>query len=409
MSAPTSTIRDAATPQVHPAPASHDESAGVSADQGPILILSASAGAGHMVAAEALQSAFRERLPHGDVEIIDVLQLSNGFFRRLYAQGYLALVNHAPSAMGWLYEAMDRPDQEYRDWIRTAFQNINTRSTVKYLFRRRPSLIVNTHFLSAEIVAIQRRRYRLSCPQVTVTTDFETHRLWVQPPTERYYTATEEGKAYLVTWGVAPRDVHVTGIPVRAAFNQPISREFARRKHGLRLDQPVALLLCGGFGVGPTGELFRELMRMPPQVQLIVVTGHNEKLRSRLQARASRGSRTVVVVGFTDKMHEFMRAADVAITKPGGLTASEALVCGLPLVVVNPIPGQEARNSDFLLEGGAAVKVNNIRMLGYRVGSMLNDADRLAALRRRAGGLGRPDAAGAIVDDALQVLAKTRV
>lgn len=372
---------------------------------GRIMILSASAGAGHMMASEALRSAFRTASPESSVEVVDILQLSNPFFRRLYAQGYLALVNHAPSAMGWLYDALDRPNQRHRDWLRTLFQNLNLGWTMRHLIRSRPNLIVNTHFLSAEIVAQLRRQGRLDCPQVTVTTDFETHRLWVQPPTERYYTASQEGKAYVVQLGVAAEDVLVTGIPVRRPFEEPIAQADARARYALAPDQPTVLMLCGGFGVGPTAEMFRELLRLPRAVQVVVVTGHNARLQRRFARLAQRHDRVIRVLGYTDKMHELMRAADVVVTKPGGLTVSESLVCGLPLVVVNPIPGQEARNSDFLLERGAGIKVNNPRLLGYRILRLLEDPGRLAELRRAARALGQPAAAQAIADDALRMLA----
>lgn len=379
------------------------------APHGRILILSASAGAGHMMAAEALRTTFAAHSPRSEVEVVDVLQMSNPFFRRLYAQGYLALVNHAPSAMGWLYEALDRPNQEYRDRLRTLFQNVNTRSTIAYLTRTQPDLIVNTHFLSAEIVAELRRRGVLKCPQVTVTTDFETHRLWVQSPTEHYYTASEEGKAYVMEWGVPSADVTVTGIPVRPAFNAPLDPAMLRKRYDLAPDQPVVLMLCGGFGVGPTLELLRELLRTPDHVQLVVVTGQNERLRRRFDHIARGRPRTIRVLGHTDRMHELMRAADLVVTKPGGLTVSEALVCGLPMVVVNPIPGQEARNSDFLLERGAGIKVNNPRLLGYRIMRLLQQPERLARLRIAALALGRPDAADLIAADALKLLVKSPV
>ncbi|MBN2445330.1 MAG: glycosyltransferase, partial [Phycisphaerae bacterium] len=137
--------------------------------------------------------------------------------------------------------------------------------------------------------------------------------------------------------------------------------------------------------------------------------GRNERLCRQLQAEASRQTRSIHVIGFTDKMHEFMRAADLVVTKPGGLTASEALVCGVPLVVVNPIPGQEARNSDFLLEHGAGIKVNNMRLLGYRVGRLLSNQRQLDALRQATAALGRPDAAALIATDALRILTGARV
>ncbi len=372
-------------------------------DVRPILILTASAGAGHTVAAWALHEAFGRLAPQLPVEVHDVLQSTNVFFRTLYAQGYLGLVNHAPNAMGWLYEATDRGNGQIRAGLRARFQDLNMGRAVRHVLRRDPRLIVNTHFLPAETIARQRRRGRLSVPQVTVTTDFDTHRLWVQPPTERYYTATEEGKAYLGTWGVPVEDIRVTGIPIRAAFRQEMARNAACQACGLEGEGPVVLLLCGGFGVGPAALYLRELLTLPPDVQPVVICGRNEPLCQRLEALAAHSGRAARVIGFTDRMHEWMRAADLVVTKPGGLTASEALACRLPLVVVNPIPGQETRNSDFLLEKGAAIKVNNPRMLAHRVRDLLDQPQRCRQLSEAAQRLARPAAAAAIVGDILSL------
>lgn len=369
-----------------------------------ILVLTASAGAGHIVAARAIEQALHTAAPQTPVEVLDVLAISNPFFRRLYAGGYLGLVRYAPAAMGWLYDTMDRRRQGGYDAIRVLIQNLNRLPTTRVVRRRRPRLIIHTHFLPAEYIAGLRRAGELDCPQVTVTTDFETHRLWVQPPTERYYCATEEGKQYLTTWGVHPEQIVVSGIPVRSEFSSELTRDEARRRHRLAGDVPVVLLLCGGFGVGPTAEFLFELAHMPVNAQVVAVAGRNEKLRQQLERVAAHTSRHVRVLGYTDAMHELMRAADLAVTKPGGMTVSEALACGLPLVIVNPIPGQETRNSDFLLEAGAAIKVNNQRLLGHRVSTLLRDGARLAALRAAAQAHGRPDAAAAIVRDALRIL-----
>lgn len=345
-----------------------------------------------------MEAELRRQAPEERVVVHDVLQSTNGFFRALYAQGYLGLVNHAPAAMGMLYDATDRPNRYFRRNLRSAFQDWNARPAMRLICDLRPRLILNTHFLPAEIVAHLRTRGALDCPQVTVTTDFETHKLWAQPPTERYYTATEDGKAYLQTWGVDGASVQVTGIPVRAAFSQPTDRTAARERCGLDATRAVVLLLCGGFGVGPTAELFAQLQKLSTDIQVAVVTGRNEALREKLERLSVRPTR---VVGFTDAMHDWMSAADLVVTKPGGLTAAEALTCRLPLVIVNPIPGQETRNSDFLLENGAAVKVNNPRLLAHRVTRLLDDAARLAALRGAAERLARPDAAAQIARDAL--------
>lgn len=394
-----------------------------------LLILTASAGGGHLVAARAMEAALRERAPQLRISVLDVLALANPLFRRLYAGGYLALVRHLPAAMGWLYDTMDRPHPGLSDNLRIAIQDANKGPIVRAIRQRRPRLIVHTHYLSAEIVAQMRRARQIDCPHVIVTTDYETHRIWAQQPAERYYTATEDGRFYLTTFGVPPERIAVTGIPVRSGFASPEDVAAARRECGLNLDIPVVLLLCGGFGVGPIVDIFRELLAMPAAAQIVVIVGRNERLRQRLEKHAGAAWRDghatagakpgrdgiiaaqpgggaghwIRVIGFTDRVHDWMRAADVAVTKPGGLTVAEALACGLPLVIVNPIPGQETRNSDYVLERGAGVKVNSPRLLGRRVSALLADLSRLAALRTAARAAGRPKAAADIAADALEL------
>jgi len=370
----------------------------------PILILAASTGAGHLIAARAVEAALRSLAPALRVEVHDVLASAGPFFRRFYGGGYAGMVRRFPTAMGWLYDQMDHLARPGHDRVRRSIQGLFTGAIARHIVGRQPKLIINTHFLSAEIAAQLRRRGRLSCPQVTVTTDFETHRLWVHTPTERYYTATELGRAYLAMWGVPPERVLVTGIPVRLAFEQPTERAAARAALGLQMDRPAVLLLGGVLGLETTHELLTELLRMPADAQIVVVAGRNERLRRRLEEQAAAAPRRVYVIGFTEQMHEYMRAADLVITKPGGLTSSEALVSGLPLVIVNPIPGQETRNSDYLLEHGAAIKVNNPRLLGHRVSEILSQPARLEALRDAALRLAKPGAAATIARDALELL-----
>ncbi|MFN0137037.1 MAG: MGDG synthase family glycosyltransferase [Phycisphaerae bacterium] len=374
-------------------------------DHAPILILTASAGAGHGVAAIAVAEALQKRLPGAAVIVHDVLESANAFFRNLYANGYLGLVRHMPAAFGMIYEATDRPARNMRRNLRSWFQNINSRRTMRHIEGLRPRLIINTHFLSAEIVAHMRSSGRLTCPQVTVTTDFETHRLWAQPPTERYYTATEEGREYLTTWGADPAHIRVTGIPVRAAFAEPTARADACARLGLIEDLPLILMLCGGFGVGPVEDFVRALLQLQTPAQIAVIAGRNPKLQARLDAIAAGATPRLRVVGFTDEMHVWMRAASLVVSKPGGLTAAEALAVGVPLVIVNPIPGQESRNSDYLLENRAAIRVHNARLLRFRIDRLLADEPRLTAMAAAARCLGRPNAATDVVEDAITFLA----
>ncbi len=363
-----------------------------------ILILTASAGAGHTVAAEALRAEFQARHPGVTVEVVDVLTRMSGWFRRAYADGYLAVSNRMPELMGLLYERLDRGRGPLPDGLRGWIQRRSAGRLLRWLPARRPRLIVNTHFLAAELVAGLRRRGRLDCPQVTVTTDFELHRIWLQPPTEHYFTATPEGRDDLIASGIDPRRVDATGLPVRAAFRAPLDLPATRQRLGLAEVGPVVVLACGGFGVGPTAELFRELLKVPRNAYVVALTGRNPALGRRLSRIVADGhGHRARVVGYTDEMAAWMRAATLLVTKPGGLTIAEALACGTPLVLTRPIPGQEERNSDYVLEHGAAIKVNPIRVLGPRVTDLLDHPQRVAELRRRARALGRPDAATRIV------------
>ncbi len=369
-----------------------------------ILILATSAGAGHVIAARGLEQAFRAARPELEVERLDALELMSRFFRGLYAGGYSALVRYAPPLMGWLYDALDQRPKGPNERLRLFIQNRFTPPLARYLVRRSPHLIVSTHFLPAEVVAELRRDGRLRCPHAIVTTDLETHRLWVQEPAERYYTATESGRHGLTTWGVAAERVRVTGIPVRAGFAEVLDANAARARVGLAADRPVVLVLYSWFSPRLLAQVVRELLTLPRDTQLAVMVGRNVELGCRLAQQARTAGRELHVVGFTDEVHVWMRAADVAIGKPGGLTVSEALACGLPLAILQPIPGQETRNSDYLLEQGAGLKLNHPRMVAWRIGQLLSDADRLRAMRQAAARLGRPHAARDIAADALRLL-----
>ncbi|MFH0983340.1 MAG: glycosyltransferase [Planctomycetota bacterium] len=369
-----------------------------------VLILSASVGAGHLRAAEALELALRELDPHAVVKNVDVLTLTNAAFRRLYGRAYLDLINKAPHLLGYLYDLLDRPRSPRRrsDRLRVLVQKLNLRGFIQLLESEPWDLVVNTHFLSAEIVASLRRKRKLDIPQFTVTTDFETHRLWVHQPCERYFTATQEGALNLQGWGVPAADITATGIPIHPVFSRPKDRDVCLERQKLKGDRPILLQLAGGFGVGPVEKLYQAVLQVEVPVEIVVVAGRNEALKGELEACDVPARHRAAVLGFTDQMDELMLLADVVVSKPGGLTTSEAMARGAAMAIVNPVPGQESRNSDFLLENGAAIKINNVSTLPFKLTELLRDAPRLAQLKANAQRLGRPQAA---FDIAGQVLA----
>jgi processive 1,2-diacylglycerol beta-glucosyltransferase len=204
-----------------------------------------------------------------------------------------------------------------------------------------------------------------------VTTDFETHRLWVNQPTEHYFTATSEGAAYLTHWGVPAKDISVTGIPVHPVFAVDKPRAECLTRQGLTGDRPVVLQLAGGFGVGPVESILNGILAIQRPLEIVLVTGKNQALREQLASLNPPDRHRLHVLGFTDQMDELLIAADLVVSKPGGLTTSETLARGAAMAIVNPIPGQESRNSDYLLEQGAAIKINNIATLPLKLGELL--------------------------------------
>ena len=367
-----------------------------------VLILSAAVGNGHTMAAESLKEAFELKGLAGEVRHEDVLKFTNPLFRRLYGKAYIDLVNRAPDLLGWMYDQADEPWKFEKR--RLFFDKLNATPLIKMVRRYEPDWIVCTHFLASEIVSDLKRDSKLACPQAVVVTDFDMHALWLCRNYEHYFVALDETKAYLETLGFPAEKATVSGIPIRPLFGEKKDKTEMRLNHGLAVDMPTVILSLGGFGVGRVDRLIDALRSIPRPVQILAMCGRNEELKSRLEKESSGDSVVrMIPVGYTKQMDEYMSAADLIVGKPGGLTTCEALAKGLVFVIVDPIPGQEERNSDHLLENGAAIRSNNPATLGYKIERLLDDPARLEQMRQNAIAFSRPRAAMEIADKLLAI------
>jgi processive 1,2-diacylglycerol beta-glucosyltransferase len=365
-----------------------------------ILLLHASAGAGHRRAAEALAAAFHAAGPGDTVITRDILDFTPALFRKTYAEGYLRMVRRAPELWSYLYAKSDRKAQTpWRRQVRAAFNKINAAHFLAYCDEVQPDLIVCTHFLPLELLSTRRSRHRDRALFAGVVTDFAVHALWIFPNVPAYYVATEEGKRHMTRCGCPSARIHVTGIPVAPEFMQSEAAPAARARLGLDPALPTVLVLSGGYGVGPTAELIAAFKDDAPACQLLVVAGASAALKRRAEAAAASLRRPVKVFGFVNNMNQLMDAADLVISKPGGLTTAELLAKGKPLLVVEPIPGQEQRNAEYLLEAGAGARLYDSADAPFRVAEILNTPGRLAGMQERARACGRPHAALDIVED----------
>jgi processive 1,2-diacylglycerol beta-glucosyltransferase len=372
-----------------------------------VLILSASSGAGHVRAAEALEKAFHA---HGGchVEHIDAIRHVSKLFQRIYEDAYITMVKNAPDLMGLLYDRTDQPWQNPRR--RLAMDRLNTQPMIRMLKRVQPDLCIATHFLPAEILAWLIAKKKLRARHVIVVTDYDVHAMWLCRTVDRYNVALPESVEYLAGIGVPREKVRVTGIPIDPLFELPVDRLEARRRLGLSTSSRILLISAGGYGVGPVEQLVKDLLALRRPWQIVAIAGKSEKLKARLDKLSSEsgqladGEHRLIAVGFTKEMDQYMAVADALIGKSGGLTTSEALARGLPMILIEPIPGQEERNADHLLEAGVAIRCNNLPAAAWKIANLLENAEKLRCMSAAAKAMARPGAARVIAEDALGLL-----
>lgn len=357
------------------------------AQQAPILIVSASAGTGHVRAGEALRQAFK--LDGLAADHVDILDLAPGWVRTLYGGGFEVLAARAPRVWRELYDWSDGPRGDRARWGPVAGR-VLFREFRRLLRSRAWPCCVCTHFLPSQVAA---GRKGLP-PFVQVMTDYALHRFWVQPRVQRHFVPSAEVAAQLEqrlpgAW------VQASGVPVDPVFSHVGSRSEARAALGLDPDRPIALVMGGGMGVGIERAVLAALAAQVPGLQVLAVCGRNADARARLAALGVEQSR-LRVLGFIDYIERAIAAADVVVTKPGGLTTSETLAVGRPLILTRPIPGHEALNLSFLVRSGAALSALETSALTKSLEHFFDQPELRLSLARGARATGSPRAAETI-------------
>ena len=361
-----------------------------------ILILSVSAGQGHVRAAQALESGvkrwFGER---AEARHVDLMDLTPPWFRTAYKGAYLKFVNSFPAIWGLLYNRTDNDRAEgIMGQLRRRLESQVSKSLLKIIDEYEPDILVSTHFLPGQVLARWQRKERVKArPHWIVVTDFLAHRFWLEPGQTGYFTATEESAFTMRRRGLENERIFVTGIPIMPEFSDQFSRPESAAAFGLAPDRITVLLMGGGEGVGVLKDLAAELAGIKADFQLAVLAGKNKKLLSDLTQTAREYPGRLAPLGFTTEMPRLLNAVDLVISKPGGLTTSECLALGKPMIAVSPIPGQEEVNCDYLLENGAAWKAMTLAGLIYKTQKMLEEPSAIKRLGQNALGMGRPLAA----------------
>jgi processive 1,2-diacylglycerol beta-glucosyltransferase len=345
-------------------------------------------------AADAIVAAAKTATPPVETLHVDLLSLVPRDFKKLYGEQYIKLVEKLPQLWSYLYSKTDRPTRDSLvGRLKRAAERLNTRKLNAVIGKFAPDAILCTHFLPVELLSRQKSKGARLPPLWVQVTDFDVHALWVHAGVDRYCVASDEVAFRLADRGVSAANIHVTGIPVMPQFAAPLDRGLCGRELGLAADRFTVLMMAGGAGVGSLDELAARLLKLPHDLQLVALAGRNADLLKRLQTLAKKHPGKLFPLGFTTTVERAMTAADLVVTKPGGLSVSECLAKGKPMLLVSPIPGQEERNADYLLEAGAAIKAVDGATLAFKLGRLLVQPERLRAMSEAAHRTARPQAA----------------
>lgn len=367
------------------------------------------AGTGHRRAAEALAQAAAEAFPDADVECLDVLRLAPEWFRNGYNASYLFLVRHVSWIWRISYQALDGPlvyhlTQPFRRW----WDFLMVQRFVERLRAEPPDIVLVTHFLPADVCGAGRSAGWLRCPLVVVVTDLHPHRFWLSASRDVLVVSTPQSAQIAMRRGVQQGKIRVLGIPIGRAFGETADRHALQRRFHLRPQRRTVLVTSGGTTVGQFTAVVEALMgledSLPGQVQLVVVCGEDERTRSRLLKRAAQHPMPVHVFGFVDFMSDLMAVSDLTVSKAGGLTVSESLSRGVPLILYHIIPGQEQLNARYVAAHGAGMIARRPRDVAMAVAACLTQPGRLETMRHAARQISHPRAASRIISEVVKPL-----
>jgi len=353
-----------------------------------ILSLYVSASSGHQRAADAIGEALSIVAPKWETIGVDSFTYVYPNVGRLVSRTYLEILHRTPALWDFIY---DNPDVEMATREARALLNlVSARKLKKLVSKYNPSAIVCTQAAPCSVFAAEKRRGRLSVPLIAVITDFAVHSYWVYNEVDLYCVPSEEVRRTLVKQGISSSRIAVTGIPISPVFLQHVPKERVRASLKLDPHRSTVLVMGGSQGMGPLQELISDLV--PLEAQILVLTGLNRDLFRSLSKRYAREKR-VRILGYTKTVHRLMDAADVLITKPGGLTSSEALAKGLPMVISNPIPGQEERNAAYLIRQGVAERADDPAEAAEVTSTLLRGSNKWKRMAERTTAIAMPYAA----------------
>lgn len=359
-------------------------------NQEQILFLYASPNGGHKSCAEAVRKVLNNCYPSSVYSIgIDTITHLYPILGQIIAKTYLEILRHTPQLWNFLY---DNPDvEELTREIRQIFSFFNGQKLKSILEEYTPTALVCTHAVPCSVIAEQKKRGNCDLPLIGIITDYAVHSYWLHSHVDLYIVANQESAKTLATKGIEKNKIKICGIPVDPCFNKKIPKSEARKKLSLDPQKMTLLVMGGTHGWGQLKEITKELSSLKGPFQILVVAGANKELEKDLAF--TQEFKNIKIVGFSKEISLLMDASDLLITKPGGMSLSEALIKELPMILVNPIPGQEERNASYLVSNQAALQIKDVKELKECVKKLFSQSEELEKLKKRINAIRTPDAA----------------
>jgi processive 1,2-diacylglycerol beta-glucosyltransferase len=349
-----------------------------------VLVFSATFGAGHVRAAEAIIEVIRAKEPKAEITHLDFGAFLSKSINEMVKSTYIELIKYTPRLWGKFYYRTSKiqPDSVLKRLINI----LGRREFLNYIKDVRPDVIICTYPTIAGVLGELRLKSILQVPIVTVVTDYAVHSHWIHPGVDLYIVGNRDVFQGLTSSGIDPERIRITGIPVSPKFEQKLNRKEIAENLKLFTNRPTFLVMGGAYGVlGGVKGVCKILADAEVPVQTLLVCGQDEKLYRSLDGLVAEAKNPIMRFGYVKNVEELMTVADMIITKAGGLTVSEALTKRLPLIIYKPIPGQEEGNAHFVKEIGAAKIAETEEDLEKIIHLILTQPNEINKMREAAG------------------------
>lgn len=353
------------------------------------LVLSVSAGGGHKHAAEAIKNYIQLNEPNSEVMIIDTLKYINPIIDKVVIGSYLKTIKITPSLFGKLYRHTESGDSISS--ISSKLIDILTYKLLPLIEEFKPDVIISTHPFSTEMISIMKIKHTPSIPMVSIITDFTAHNFWIHPHIDAYIVSNETMVEDMIDKGVNKNTIFNYGIPVYPSFLTKYDRQKTLKELNFDENKTTILVMGGSLGMGKIAELYEKLLSLDVEMQIIVLTGNNQKLYAELNEISITSNKKTAILNFTHNVNKYMQCSNLLLTKPGGITITEGLICEIPMGLFSAIPGQEEKNAEFLINNNLAIDLFDLDKCEGVIKEILKDNIRLENIRINCKKYSRPN------------------